>query len=48
MASEELYDLSLDPYELENRHADPAMQSLRAELAARLALLRGCAGASCQ
>jgi arylsulfatase A-like enzyme len=45
---EELYDLSLDPYELNSQHDNPAMQSLRAALAARLALLRLCAGTSCR
>jgi N-acetylglucosamine-6-sulfatase len=45
---DELYDLSLDPYELQSRHDDPAMQSVRASLAARLAQLRICAGASCR
>ena len=44
---DELYDLSLDPYELTSQVDNPAMQSLRSTLAARLAQLRGCAGASC-
>jgi N-acetylglucosamine-6-sulfatase len=44
----ELYDLSLDPDELESRHADPAYAGARAELARRLAALRVCAGESCR
>ena len=43
----ELYDLERDPDELVSLHADPAFAPLRAELAARLAALRACAGTSC-
>ena len=43
----ELYDLERDPDELVSLHADPALAPLRAELAARLAALRACAGTSC-
>jgi N-acetylglucosamine-6-sulfatase len=39
----ELYDLDADPYELESRHADPALQPLVAELSAELAPLKGLA-----
>lgn len=35
----ELYDLTLDPYQLENKAGDPAFADLRQELAARLAQL---------
>ena len=44
----ELYDLSADPYELNNLHADPAHAALEATLASRLAALRTCAGPSCR
>jgi N-acetylglucosamine-6-sulfatase len=44
----ELYDLDGDPWQLASRHADPAYATVRAELAARLAALRRCAGASCR
>jgi hypothetical protein len=44
----ELYDLERDPDELVSLHADPALAPLRAELAARLAALRACAGSSCR
>jgi hypothetical protein len=44
----ELYDLAHDPDELQSLHADPAYTSIQAGLAARLALLRGCAGPTCQ
>jgi arylsulfatase A-like enzyme len=38
---EELYDLALDPYELENRASDPHYATVRAALVARLAELKG-------
>lgn len=44
----ELYDLALDPHQLESRHADPAYAAVRRELAERLARLRSCRGASCR
>jgi hypothetical protein len=44
----ELYDLALDPDELQSRHADPAYAGIRDELARRLAALRRCAGAACR
>jgi len=43
-----LYDLVADPYELTSRHADPSLAGVKAELARRLALLRGCRGAACR
>jgi len=36
----ELYDLNVDPWQLESRHDDPAYAALRAELSARTAALR--------
>ena len=42
---EELYDLQVDPYELENRSFDPAYTAVRAELTDRLQRLRFCAAA---
>ena len=36
----ELYDLQADPYELQNRHGDPAFAQLEANLAAQLAALK--------
>jgi N-acetylglucosamine-6-sulfatase len=44
----ELYDLARDPFELDNRAADPAFAAVRAKLAARLAKLRDCAGRGCR
>ena len=44
----ELYDLVRDPNQLDSRHADPAYAGVGAELAARLAVLRSCAGAACR
>jgi N-acetylglucosamine-6-sulfatase len=43
----ELYDLAADPFELENRHADPAYTEIRQLLATRLSALRDCTGQSC-
>jgi N-acetylglucosamine-6-sulfatase len=43
----ELYDLWLDPDQLESLHADPDYATLQDELAWRLASLRDCAGAAC-
>jgi N-acetylglucosamine-6-sulfatase len=43
----ELYDLVRDPHQLESRHADPAFDTIRADLARRLAKLRRCAGSAC-
>jgi arylsulfatase A-like enzyme len=44
----ELYDLRTDPYQLQSRHADPALARVRDELARRLATLRGCSGTVCR
>jgi arylsulfatase A-like enzyme len=44
----ELYDLRTDPYQLRSRHGDPALATVRARLAQRLAELRNCAGANCR
>ncbi len=43
----ELYDLENDPFELKSRHADPALEGVRADLAGQLARLRACAGQDC-
>ena len=44
----ELYDLAKDPYELVSRHRDPAYAAVRKQLAARLKVLRTCAGPTCR
>jgi N-acetylglucosamine-6-sulfatase len=44
----ELYDLDLDPFQLQNQVANPAYDAAEAALAARLAALRSCAGKSCR
>jgi hypothetical protein len=44
----ELYDLRTDPNELQSRQDDPALATLRSELARRLAVLRTCKGAACR
>jgi N-acetylglucosamine-6-sulfatase len=44
----ELYDLARDPHELQSRHGDPSYASIQADLAARLARLRVCAGETCR
>ena len=44
----ELYDLQNDPFELRNRHGDPAYAAVEAQLAARLLELQDCAGSSCR
>ncbi|HEX8075858.1 MAG TPA: sulfatase [Thermoleophilaceae bacterium] len=43
----ELYDLTLDPDELQNRVTDPAYAAIRSSLAARLLRLRTCRGRTC-
>ena len=43
----ELYDLSVDPYQLLSRHADPAYAQVRAALAEQLHQLQACAGPTC-
>jgi arylsulfatase A-like enzyme len=44
----ELYDLQIDPYELQNRNNDPGYAAVRADLATRLHQLQDCAGVSCR
>ncbi len=44
----ELYDLSVDPYQLQNQVLNPAYDLAEAQLAKRLATLRSCAGESCK
>ena len=44
----ELYDLTLDPDELQNRVTDPAYAAIRSSLAARLLRLRTCRGSTCR
>lgn len=46
--SRELYDLERDPLQLRSRHLAKALARTRAELAAQLDELRGCAGESCR
>jgi arylsulfatase A-like enzyme len=46
--TEQLYDLQLDPWELQSVHADPRYAQVKTILAAGLERLRACAGASCQ
>jgi arylsulfatase A-like enzyme len=43
----ELYDRSVDPYELDNLAGDPAHAAVEADLAAKLAKLEDCAGNAC-
>ncbi|HEY6637743.1 MAG TPA: sulfatase [Solirubrobacterales bacterium] len=45
---DELYELDSDPYQLTNVADDPALESLKASLAADLARLRSCSGATCR
>ncbi len=44
----ELYDLAVDPYQLQNQINNPAYDAVEAALASRLASLRSCAGESCR
>jgi len=44
----ELYDLQTDPYQLQSRHNDAALSTIRDDLARRLAQLRTCAGSRCR
>jgi len=43
----ELYDLAIDPEQLESRHGVSAYETVRQTLAGRLAVLRNCKGQSC-
>ena len=45
---EGLYDLRLDPWELESRHGDPRYAAIKARLAGGLTRLKTCAGAGCR
>jgi arylsulfatase A-like enzyme len=45
---EQLYDLKLDPWELESKHDDPAYAEIKAILAAKLPELVDCQGKTCQ
>ena len=45
---QELYELGVDPFQLESRHADPAYAIIKAMLHEILLDLRDCAGATCQ
>ncbi len=44
----ELYDLVVDPFELENLRQDPSYRGIRRSLSERLDRLRGCAGVACR
>jgi N-acetylglucosamine-6-sulfatase len=44
----ELYDLELDPYELQNQKDNPAYDKIQIALAKRLDVLRECAAKSCR
>jgi N-acetylglucosamine-6-sulfatase len=44
----ELYNLARDPYELSSLHADLSYARIKANLAMRLARLRGCSGPVCR
>ncbi|MGH2923153.1 MAG: sulfatase family protein [Solirubrobacterales bacterium] len=47
-AEQELYDLEQDPFQLQSRHADPALAEVRLALDGLLARLTECAGRSCR
>jgi N-acetylglucosamine-6-sulfatase len=44
----ELYNLRTDPFELESQDKNPADATIEAQLAAKLAQLKSCSGASCR
>ena len=46
--AEGLYDLRLDPWELDSRHADPRYAAIKKILVAKLAALRDCKGTKCR
>ena len=48
IGDEGLYDLRLDPWELESKHADPRYAAIKAILSRKLAALRNCRGRSCR
>jgi N-acetylglucosamine-6-sulfatase len=45
---EELYDLFIDPFELQSRHGDPAYAAVKGALAGLLGQLQDCAGSACR
>jgi len=45
---EELYDLMADPFEIDSRHADPAVSAIKQVLRAKLDQLTVCKGAGCR
>ena len=45
---EGLYDLKLDPWELESKHSDPRYAAIRKILISKLAKLRNCKGTKCR
>jgi arylsulfatase A-like enzyme len=45
---ESLYDLKVDPWEMESKHNDPRYAAIKAILAAKVKTLAGCHGAGCQ
>jgi arylsulfatase A-like enzyme len=44
----ELYDLALDPFQLQSRHRDPAYAAVRADLTTELRRVRTCDGPECR
>lgn len=48
LSDTELYDLDLDPRELQSHHADPSYAPARESLADALGQLRTCSGAACK
>ncbi len=48
VGEDELYDLSVDPFELQNQYGSTNYATAQAALAQRLASLRRCKGASCR
>lgn len=44
---EELYDLKTDPFELNSRHNDPTLASIKATLVGLMNQLNGCKGSAC-
>jgi arylsulfatase A-like enzyme len=46
--SEELYDLSADPYELTNRAADPTMATVKSQMITLLSQAKACKGDTCR
>jgi arylsulfatase A-like enzyme len=45
---EELYDLQSDPFQIDNRIDDPALKSIKDDLAQRTRKAKGCKGAECE